>query len=745
MTPPVNERILIVDDSEPNRDMLARRLQSRGYIPCQAESAEGLLERLQREPAAMVLLDLHMPRVSGLDALRQLRGRYSPTDLPVIMVTATGDSPTIVQALELGANDYVTKPIDFPVALARIRTHLAHRRAEAALHASEERYALAARGANDGLWDWNLQDGSIYFAPRWKSMLGYGAQEIGNRPQEWLDRVHPADRTRLESELEAHRSGRTPKFECEARVQHQDGSYRWMLSRGLAVYDPAGRALRMAGSQTDITPSKAADALTGLPNRLLFLDRLERLLARGRRPSGAPFAVLFLGLDGFKAVNASLGPARGDQLLLEVAGRLSQSLRDGDAASPRHTLFTLARLGGDEFAVLLDEDAHRGQALAVVRRLQQALAPPFHLHSNDVVISASVGIALSGSGSSSAEDLLRDAATAMAQAKALGKARCEVYRPNMRARVSERLTLEADLHLGLERQEFRNYYQPIVDLASGRVTGWEALLRWQHPTRGLLLPGEFVPVAEQTGAICELGWWNLAEACRQIRLWNASRADGVPLTIHVNLSVTQFGQSDLVPAIERELADAGLEPRILQLEVTESTIMAEPAVAVEKLRQLRSLGVGIAADDFGTGYSSLSYLDQLPLDALKLDRLFVNRLDSDPMQIARSVLPLAKSLGLAVIAEGVETAAQWAKLREMGCDYGQGFYFAKPLATADASSLLKEDTVPWRAFQACRRSTSPKKSSARTGTSVYAAAGNAAATARHCARRAGGRPPLVNA
>jgi diguanylate cyclase (GGDEF)-like protein/PAS domain S-box-containing protein len=687
---PRPRRVLIVDDNEMNRDMLSRRLERKGYAIREAESAHCLLETIQEEPVDLVLLDVEMPGISGLDALKTLRERFAPIELPVIMVTAKDRSEDIVAALALGANDYLTKPIDFPVALARIQTQLSHKHAEEALRESEERYALAARGANDGLWDWNLVDNLIYYSPRWKSMLGCQEEEIGNRLEEWLDRIHFADRERVKNEIDAHLQGRTPHFESENRVQHKDGSFRWMLSRGLAVRDASGEASRMAGSQTDITESKVADALTGLPNRLLFLDRLVRLIEHAKRHKDYLFAVLFLDLDGFKMVNDSLGHVIGDQLLVEVAKRLEKSLRVSDTVTRIEKLFTLARLGGDEFTILLDQVNDSNDAALVAERLMKAMEAPFALSGKKVFTSVSIGIALSSIGYDKAEDMLRDADTAMYRAKALGKARYEVFDLEMRASVVARLQLETDLRDALERGELRNFYQPIVCLKSGTITGFEALLRWQHPTRGLLQPIEFIPVAEETGMIRELGWWNLRQACRQIAVWNASRSGQPPLTMSVNLSVKQFLQPNLVAAISKLLFETAISPEILKLEITESTVMADPAAAVEMLSQIKSLGIQLSIDDFGTGYSSLSYLHRFPLDTLKIDGSFTKTIhqEGESAEIVRTILPMANSLRLNVVAEGVETAEQLAVLRQLQCEYAQGYYFSKPVSSDEAEALL---------------------------------------------------------
>jgi diguanylate cyclase (GGDEF)-like protein/PAS domain S-box-containing protein len=687
------DRVLIVDDNEMNRDMLGRRLERKGYQVDMAASAHELMARIKRESIDLVLLDIEMPDISGLEALQQIRELYTPIALPVIMVTARSQSEDVVKALGMGANDYLTKPVDFAVALARIGTQLSHKRAQEGLKESEERYALAARGANDGLWDWNLATGSIYFSARWKAMLGCQEDEITDNPEEWFERIHEADRDRVKDEIAAHQRGTTPHFESEHRIRHNDGTFRWMLSRGVAILNDSKMPVRMAGSQTDITEGKVSDPLTNLPNRLLFLDRLGRLMRHSKRHPERMFAVLFLDLDAFKMINDSMGHFVGDQLLLGVSKRLENCLRESDTvARLEQQSFTLARMGGDEFTVLLDDIKSPEDANHAAERIMKELSAPFDVGGKEVFTSASIGIALSNPAYQEPQEIMRDADTAMYRAKSLGKSRFEVFDADMRASVIARLELETDMRRSLDRGHFVNYYQPIVSLENGEVRGFESLLRWNHPTMGLLGPDKFISIAEDTGLIRELGWWSLCEACHRLKEWKDCLGPDRKLFISVNLSIKQFMQPNLVENIRNLLTELNVDPTSLKLEITESTVMEDPSAAAEMLQQMKDLGIRLAIDDFGTGYSSLSYLHKFPLDTLKIDRSFISGESNgvNGMEIARTVMPLAKNLRLDVVAEGVETAEQANELKKLQCKYAQGYYFSKPLVAEDAIALITQ-------------------------------------------------------
>jgi diguanylate cyclase (GGDEF)-like protein/PAS domain S-box-containing protein len=565
-------------------------------------------------------------------------------------------------------------------------------RVERALRESEERYALAARGANDGLWDWNLTTDEVYYSPRWKAMLGYAEDEIGGSPFQWLNRVHREDVERLKAQINAHVAGLTPQLEDEHRVFHKDGAYRWVLCRGVAVRNGNAKAYRMAGSQTDITERKLAeeqllhdafhDTLTALPNRALFIDLLARSLGRAQRRADYRFAVLFIDLDRFKVINDSLGHTVGDELLQAMTRRIERCVRPGD---------TVARLGGDEFTILVDDIGSSSDATRVADRVQTELSKPFTLRGHEVFTSASIGIALSATGYSRAEELLRDADIAMYRAKALGKARYEVFDTAMHARAKALLELETDLRRAIDRHEFVLQNQPVVSLSSGLIVGFEGLIRWRHPQRGLIGPAAFIPIAEETGLIIPIGRWVLREACRQAQEWEQKFPAMGNLAISVNLSGKQFAQARLVEDVDQALKESGLDANRLRLEITESAVMEDAPSAMAMIDQLRALNVKIDIDDFGTGYSSLSYLQRFEIDNLKIDRSFVSAIGNDRgenAEIVRTIVTLARHLGMDAVAEGVETPDQLALLRELGCQRVQGFLFAAPVEGGEAGRLL---------------------------------------------------------
>ena len=574
--------------------------------------------------------------------------------------------------------------------IAIVRDVSARREAQEKLTESEERYALAARGANDGLWDWNLKTNSIYYSARWRSMIGVEGEELGSSPEEWLGRVHSEDVAGLRRRLADHLEGRVPHFECEYRIRHANGGYCWMLTRGIAVRDEEAVATRIAGSQTDITERKRAerqllydalhDPLTGLPNRTYFMGRVDQARLEATRSSNRMFGLLFLDIDRFKVVNDSLGHYVGDQLLVAVSERLKSCLRPSD---------TICRLGGDEFAILVEQLDGVSNATSIAERIQRDLDRPMRVGEREIFAAVSIGIVVSSTGKQTAEELLRDADLAMYRAKSRGKARYELFTQRLHTQAVELLQLETDLRHAVERDELVLHYQPIVDLVTGAISSCEALIRWNHPTKGLVPPGEFIGVAEESGAIVEITRWVLESACRQRRAWIEA---GLPaLRISVNISPRQLLQQDIYILVTETLSAFGQPPEALQLELTESALMESSEATVAPLKELYARGVRISLDDFGTGYSSLIYLRRFPIHNIKIDQSFVRSIPRDEgnSAIASGLIALAHSLNLRVVAEGVETIEQLRFLRDKGCDEIQGYVVSRPLPADEFTRIME--------------------------------------------------------
>jgi len=563
-------------------------------------------------------------------------------------------------------------------------------RAEHELRSNGERLALAAEGANDGLWQWHLQTQEFYVSSRWRAMMGLPAHAAIAGPEEWLGRVHSEDSDQLKAALDAHLAGATPVFQHEHRIRHEDGTYRRVLCRGVAVRGAGRKANRIAGSLTDTTEQAIAqerlrsvgflDSLTGLCNRGVFVEGIGRHFDECRRRGlSSAFAVLYLDLDRFKIVNDSLGHMVGDELLIAASRRLETCLRQGDS---------LARLGGDEFAICLTGLNDEGQANAIAGRIQQALSAPFTIAGRDVFTSASIGIAFGPAHYANADEIMRDADTAMYHAKSRGKSRHEVFDDAMHARVRDRLSLENDLRRAVAANDFEVHYQPIVSLTSGMCIGFESLVRWKRNGEPVS-PVVFVPIAEELGLIGSLGTWVLQEACRTFANWQRQFPDAGLECITVNVSSRQLVQQNFLRVVQQTLRQTGLAPASMRVEITETALLDSPDETAVVLTSLRDFGVKVYLDDFGTGYSSLSHLHKLPVDALKIDRSFVSSLllPGRPA-IVESILALARTLNTSVVAEGIESEVQARELERLGCTHAQGFLFSRPLSQQAAEAVI---------------------------------------------------------
>ena len=696
VTKPVH--VLLIEDSPEEAEliqvMLAQSRREVLQVHHVSRLADGLA-RLGSHPTDVVLLDFSLPDSSGLVSFE--RARKIAPHVPIVILTNLDDEEMALAAVREGAQDYLVKrQVDNELLLRSIRYAISRMNVERAMWESEERYALAVNGANDGIWDWNLTAGSAYFSPRWKTMLGFREDEIGSSIEEWFSRVHADDSAGLRKALDAHLAGAQPHFEHEHRIVGKNKGPIWVLARGLAVRHASGQPTRMAGSLTDITARKRAeeqllhdalfDSLTQLPNRTLFLDHLGLAMEQSRRRKASSVALLFIDLDRFKNINDSLGHTVGDELLVELARRLTQFLRPGD---------TVARLGGDEFAILLNDIHGPEDATRVAERVQELLREKLVLGGREVFTSASIGVALSNAGYRTPEEILRDADTAMYRAKAAGRGCYQVFDQTMHRSVVALLKLETELRQAVEKNQFLMHYQPIVSLEDKRIVGFEGLVRWLHPEHGLVSPTQFIAVAEETGLIVPIGWWVLKQACQHAREWQELVPADPPLYVSVNVSGKVVMQPDMYERVVEILERSGLPPTSLRLEITENVIMDHGEMALEKLAQFHRLGVQFSVDDFGTGYSSLSYLQRFSYDTLKIDRSFISGMDGkdDASAIVKTIVTLANMLNIGVVAEGVETAKQLERLREIGCSHAQGFWFSRPVDRAATQAMLLQAPV----------------------------------------------------
>ncbi|MGB2710169.1 MAG: EAL domain-containing protein [Conexibacter sp.] len=609
-----------------------------------------------------------------------------------VVYTANGEGPFAGGAADLDllrAQVFVALAAMTGLLVAAMRTEW--EKAEAALAQlgeSERALAEAQRLAGIGSWDWDVLDDHVSWSDELLRIFGVERDAFGASYDSYLTCVHPEDRELVARAVEVSLRDAKP-FQLEHRALHPDGVVRTIDCRGRVLVGAHGRAEKLLGTAQDVTERRLAeqklehqalhDPLTDLPNRALFLDRLEHAITRSRRPDSS-LAVYFCDVDDFKNINDSLGHETGDELLVALPPRLRQALRAGD---------TVARFGGDEFVILCEDLDSEAEAIRIAERIAETFALPFEIDERQHYLSVSVGVVFVKGGQASAPEVLRDADAAMYRAKGSGKGRFEVFDAQMRASLVARLKVEADLRRAIEQGELRLFYQPVLSLRDDAFVGAEALVRWQHPERGLLAPAEFIAVAEESGLIAPLGAWVLGEACRQAATWRHASAGGAGRVVSINLSPRQISRSDVPALLAEALEQTGIDPALVELEITETMLMEQSATALSTLRQLKQMGVRLVLDDFGTGYSSLGYLKRFPIDALKIDREFIDGLatEAEDTAIVSAVLSMAQALGLDVIAEGVETAEQLAWLREHRCAFVQGYLLARPLSAEQLDEL----------------------------------------------------------
>jgi diguanylate cyclase (GGDEF)-like protein/PAS domain S-box-containing protein len=693
-------RVLIVDDDAMIR-LLARSAISQLNLEAhEAENGAEAVALFQQQAFDIVLLDLEMPVMDGFTAAREIRTLPGGDSATLVMATGLNDPDSIEKAYEVGATDFVTKPINWSILRQRLRFILRARAAFQALQENEAKLAESQRIANLGHWEWDITNNRAEWSEQVYEILGLSPDAVEASYAAFLKAIHPDDRSLFNRAI-GHAVEQGESYLLEHRIVQPDGQECYVVSQGKAQRQGPVQAVKVRNVVQDITERKHSeerifhlanfDNLTGLPNRKLFAEHAGRVLATARK-DGSRVAILLLGLDRFKRINDSLGYAAGDELLKEVAGRIATCMRDSDLISRDQVLdgvpYSLARPGGDEF-ILLIRGVERADAVArFAQRLSEELSRPLHAVQQDISVSASIGISLFPDDGEQQDALINYADMALGYAKEAGGGCFRFYSGEMNEWASKRIDLEGRLNHAIERNEFQVYYQPQICLSSGLLTGFEALLRWWPDGGDMVPPNEFIPIAEETGLITEIGAWVLHQACGQLKRWQAQGYDLVPVA--VNVSARQFVDEDLVKMIEDELSAFDLAPELLELELTERVIMRNIEETRSKLRALKKIGVKLSVDDFGTGYSSMNYLKRFPLDTLKIDRSFVMDLetDSNDESIIRAIVAMSKGLGLSTIAEGVETEQQRVLLSTIGCDLMQGYLYSRPVPAEEAAACL---------------------------------------------------------
>ncbi len=706
--------VLVADDDPATRLLISEALQANDFRVLEAVDGAQAVEIFSAERPQLVLLDVRMPGMNGFDACAAIRRLPGGDTAPILMMTGMDDVESVNKAYEAGATDFAAKPINLLILNHRVRYMLRAKHNLDDLRESQTRLARAQRIARLGHWEWDLQTAEVRWSEEMYRIFGEDPKSLVPAREALAERIHPEDReTVLKAINEALNQGKP--YSLDLRIILPDGSPRFVHEEAEVTTDETGRPIRMAGTTQDITERKAAesqirllayyDGLTLLPNRLMFTEKLNQALENAQRQNRL-LAMLFLDLDRFKQINDTLGHSVGDRLLQGVAERLRKCLRSGDTIArsndSRGMSDNVARLGGDEFIVSLTDLTRVEDVQRVANRILESLKEPFAIEKHEVFVTTSIGISLFPYDGTDLETLLKNADAAMYHAKDAGRSNFQFYSKSMNAAAEKRLTLENKLRRALERGEFMLHYQPLIDVETWRIVGSEALIRWKHPDIGLVSPAEFIPLAEETGLIVPIGEWVLRTACAQIRKWHdlGDRS----LFMAVNISGRQFNQEALVATIEQVVHATGVDPKCLELEITESVLMHNAEETVQTLEVLKAMGPRISVDDFGTGYSSLSYLRRFPIHTLKIDRSFVNDVTTDPgdAAIVSAIIAMARGLRLEVIAEGVETPDQRTFLLQEGCRLMQGYLFGRPVPAEEFEKLLLAQASPQAAAGGAR-------------------------------------------
>ena len=680
---------LIVDDDAGLRMLAREALEACGLRIEEAPDGAAGLAAFQRLRPHIVLLDVMMPNMDGFETCLQLRRLARGANTPVLMMTGLDDSASIERAYESGATDFITKPITWPILGHRVRYMLRSAQLLKDLARSEASLANAHQLARLASWEWNAQTNLIRWSERAQVIFGMSHLPRDCTYAAFLESVHPDDRAMLTIWLQQGVRQPDP-FETDFRLVSPDGTVRCVFAQAQASFDDAGNVVELHGALQDVTQRKAHenqieylathDALTDLPNRNLFNDRARQAISHAERTEMG-LGVLFIDLDHFKYVNDGYGHPVGDALLKVVAHELSSLMRQSD---------TVARLGGDEFVILLSDLKNAPfDASTAARKVLDRFARPMVVGDHQFTVTASIGISIYPTDGQDLEGLLMNADAAMYRAKDVGRNSAQFYAPEMSKKAIERVSLEGAMRQALRLGQFELHYQPQVSIATGKAIGMEALIRWNHPQMGMIPPVKFIPVAEEAGLIVPIGEWVLRTACAQNKAWQDAGLPALPVS--VNLSAIQLKQAGFVAMVSNALEETGLDPRYLDLELTESMVMGKTDSVISRLEELKAIGIALSMDDFGTGYSNLGYLKSFPLDELKIDQSFVRDLPSnkDAGAIAGAIVSMGRSLGLRIVAEGVETAAQAAFLSGTDCEHAQGYLYSKPLPAAQFAEWLR--------------------------------------------------------
>ncbi|EAW33735.1 EAL domain-containing protein [Lyngbya sp. PCC 8106] len=731
--------ILVADDTLESLRLISNALSNRGYDVRSVTNGTLAIASARAAPPDLILLDIKMPDLSGYEVCQQLKQDSLTREIPVIFISALHEPFDKVEAFRVGGVDYITKPFQIEEMLVRIqsqleryfsRTQIQHlnnelekrveertaqlseinhalqqeiaerQRIEESLRESESKFRQLSEHIQEVFWLMGYDATSKqftaieYVSPAFATIWGKTCESLYENPWEWLSSIHSDDHERVEKAFTE--KAILGSFDEEYRVVHPDGTVRWIRDRGFPVTDDKGEVYRVAGIAEDITNLKRAeahlvretlhDSLTGLANRTYFMQRLEMAIKKRNRHNNYRFAVLFIDLDDFKRINDTLGHLIGDQLLMQISRILTGSVRDIDS---------VARLGGDEFTILVEDVQDWQDVLNITQRIQEQLTSAVQLEHHEIFTSTSIGIVFSTPNYQNGTEVVRDADIAMYRAKADGKGCYEVFDRSMYDQVLHLVELENALRQAIANQELHLYYQPIVSLRDNSqdhliIEGFEVLSRWHHPKKGLISASEFISIAEDTGQINEIGEWVLQQACIQFQQLRSHYPDVTNLYFSINISGRQLRESSLLNLLDHTLQTTQIPPHCLKLELTESSLIENTTIAAKILKEIQQRGIEISLDDFGTGFSSLRYLHQFPLNVIKIDRSFVETLDLGTRErcIIHSIVTLARALGFATVAEGIETRQQLEKLRSLECDSGQGYFFSKPIPGEQIADFL---------------------------------------------------------